>query len=100
APTRNDAYRQRQHDTWGALLDSVYLHVRSREHLPERVWPTLVRQVESALAPGPELDGGIWEVPGEPNHFTSSKVFCWLAADRGARLAAMHDEPELAARWH
>ena len=42
----NGAYRQRQHDSWGALLDSVYLHVRSREHLPERVWPTLCRQVE------------------------------------------------------
>ena len=96
----NDAYRQRQHDTWGALLDSVYLHVRSREHLPERVWPTLVRQVESALAAWREPDRGIWEVRGEPKHFTSSKVFCWLAADRGARLAAMHDEAELAARWH
>jgi GH15 family glucan-1,4-alpha-glucosidase len=96
----NDAYRQRQHDTWGALLDSVYLHVRSREHLPERVWPTLVRQVESALAAWREPDRGIWEVRGEPKHFTSSKVFCWLAADRGARLAAMHDEAELAGRWH
>jgi GH15 family glucan-1,4-alpha-glucosidase len=96
----NDAYRQRQHDTWGALLDSVYLHVRSREHLSERVWPTLVRQVESALAAWREPDRGIWEVRGEPRHFTSSKVFCWLAADRGARLAAMHDEAELAGRWH
>ena len=96
----NDAYRQRQHDTWGALLDSVYLHARSREHLPERVWPTLVRQVESALAAWREPDRGIWEVRGEPKHFTSSKVFCWLAADRGARLAAMHDEADLAARWH
>ena len=96
----NDAYRQRQHDTWGALLDSVYLHVRSREHLPERLWPTLVRQVDSALAAWREPDRGIWEVRGEPRHFTSSKVFCWLAADRGARLAAMHDETGLAARWH
>ena len=96
----NDAYRQRQHDTWGALLDSVYLHVRSREHLPERVWPTLVRQVESALAAWREPDRGIWEVRGEPKHFTSSKVFCWLAADRGARLASMRDEADLAAHWH
>jgi GH15 family glucan-1,4-alpha-glucosidase len=95
----NGAYRQRQHDSWGVLLDSVYLHVRSREHLPERVWPTLCRQVESALAAWREPDRGIWEVRGEPKHFTSSKLFCWVAADRGARLAAMHDEPELAARW-
>jgi len=95
----NAAYRQRQHDVWGALLDSVYLHVRSREYLPERVWPTLRRQVESALAAWRERDRGMWEVRGEPQHFTSSKLFCWVAADRGARLAAVHDELELAERW-
>src|SRR3954451_21648270 len=95
----NGAYRQRQHDVWGALLDSVYLHVRSREYLPERVWPTLCRQVETALARWREPDHGMWEVRGEPKHFTSSKVFCWVAADRGARLAAIHDEHELAERW-
>ena len=95
----NDAYRQVQHDARGALLDSVYLHVRSREYLPERVWPTLRRQVERSLSEWREPDHGIWEVRGSPRHFTSSKLFCWVAADRGARLAAMHDEPELAARW-
>ena len=95
----NAAYQQRQHDVWGALLDSVYLHVRSRDYLPERVWPTLGRQVEQALARWREPDHGIWEVRGDPRHFTSSKLFCWVAADRGARLAAMHDEPELATRW-
>ncbi len=77
----------------------MYLHVRSREYLPERVWPTLRRQVERALSEWREPDHGIWEVRGAPRHFTSSKLFCWVAADRGARLAAMHDEPELAARW-
>ena len=95
----NDAYRQHQHDVWGTLLDSVYLHVRSREYLPERVWPTLRLQVEAALAKWREPDHGIWEVRGPPRHFTSSKLFCWVAADRGARLATMHDEPDLAARW-
>ena len=39
----NGAYSQAQHDVWGAVLDSVYLHTKSREHLPERVWPTLKR---------------------------------------------------------
>jgi alpha,alpha-trehalase len=96
----NDAFRQRQHDIWGALLDSVYLHVRSREHLPERVWPTLRRQVECALESWREPDRGIWEVRSEPKHFTSSKLFCWVAADRGARLAALHGERELAVHWH
>jgi GH15 family glucan-1,4-alpha-glucosidase len=95
----NNAYEQVQHDVWGALLDSVYLHVRSREYLAQRVWPTLRRQVERAIERWREPDHGIWEVRGAPRHFTSSKLFCWVAADRGARLAAMRDEPDLAARW-
>jgi GH15 family glucan-1,4-alpha-glucosidase len=101
APVRvgNDAYRQRQHDVWGALLDSVYLHTRSRDSLDERVWPILKRQVEAAIDNWREPDRGIWEVRGEPKHFTSSKLFCWVACDRGARLAELRDDAEHAERW-
>ena len=95
----NDAYRQVQHDIWGAMLDSVYLHTRSRDHLPERVWPILVRQVEEAVAHWREPDRGIWEVRGQPRHFTSSKVMCWVAADRGSRLAALRDDVERQKKW-
>ena len=95
----NDAYGQRQHDMWGAVLDAVYLHVKSRDHLDERIWPILVRQVEAALASWREPDRGIWEVRGEPKHFTSSKLMCWVAADRGARLARLRDETERAETW-
>src|SRR5438552_1654116 len=45
----NGAHNQRQHDVWGAMLDSVYLHTRSRDRLDERIWPILCHQVESAL---------------------------------------------------
>jgi GH15 family glucan-1,4-alpha-glucosidase len=95
----NGAYNQEQHDVWGALLDSVYLHTKSRDYLPERLWPLLRRQVESALENWREPDRGIWESRGEPQHFTSSKLMCWVAADRGARLAEIRDELEFAARW-
>ncbi len=95
----NGAYQQRQHDVWGALLDSVYLHTRSRDTLDERVWPILKRQVETAIANWREPDRGIWEVRGEPKHFTSSKVFCWVACDRGARLAELREDWECAERW-
>jgi len=95
----NGAYRHRQHDVWGAVLDSVYLHTKSRDRLDERIWPILRRQVEQAIANWRDPDRGVWEVRGEPKHFTSSKVMCWVALDRGARLARMRDEPELAARW-
>jgi GH15 family glucan-1,4-alpha-glucosidase len=95
----NGAYDQDQHDVWGALLDSFYLHTKSRDHLPERIWPILVRQVEAALENWRHEDRGIWEVRGDPKHFTSSKLMCWVAADRGARLAEIRGELEPAARW-
>ena len=95
----NDAYHHKQHDVWGAVLDSVYIHTTSRDHLDERLWPILERQVQAALRNWKEPDRGIWEVRGEPKHFTSSKVMCWVAADRGARLARLRDETELAHTW-
>ena len=95
----NAAYQQRQHDVWGAVLDSVYLHTKTRDGLDERIWAILVHQVESALASWREPDQGIWEVRGEPQHFTSSKLMCWVAVDRGARLASLKGEDELAKLW-
>jgi GH15 family glucan-1,4-alpha-glucosidase len=95
----NGAYRQEQHDVWGALLDSIYLHTKSRNHLDDRIWPIVKRQVETALTKWREPDRGIWEIRGEPRHFTSSKMMCWVAADRGARLAEIRGELEYAARW-
>ena len=95
----NAAHNQRQHDLWGAVLDSFYIHTRSVDRLDDRIWPILARQVESAIAHWQEPDNGIWEVRGEPKHFTSSKMMCWVAADRGVRLARMRGEPETAERW-
>src|SRR6185312_9901068 len=95
----NAAYKQVQHDIWGAVLDSVFLHTKSRDRLDEWVWPILVRQVEAARANWRKPDRGIWEVRGEPKHFTSSKVMCWVALDRGARLARLRAETELAEQW-
>ncbi|MCL1871865.1 MAG: glycoside hydrolase family 15 protein [Promicromonosporaceae bacterium] len=95
----NGAYDQSQHDVWGAVLDSVWVHAKSRDQLPEAVWPLLKRQVDEAAAHWHEPDRGIWEVRGEPQHFTSSKLMCWVALDRGARLATAYDAPDFAERW-
>jgi GH15 family glucan-1,4-alpha-glucosidase len=95
----NGAYDQRQHDVWGVLLDSVYLHTEADDRLDARQWPMLVRQVEAALAHWRQPDQGIWEVRGPARHFTSSKVLCWVAADRGAKLARMRGDAARAAEW-
>jgi GH15 family glucan-1,4-alpha-glucosidase len=95
----NEAYMQAQHDVWGAIIGSVYLFVRKRDRLDDRLWKIVVKQVEDALANWRQPDCGMWEVRGEPQHFTSSKVFCWVAAERGARLARIRGDDERAARW-
>jgi GH15 family glucan-1,4-alpha-glucosidase len=95
----NGAFGQKQHDVWGAVLDSVYLHTKSRDHLDERIWPILVRQVDAALENWRQPDRGLWEVRGDPQHFTSSKLMCWVAADRGARLARIRGDHERERRW-
>ncbi|TMK97889.1 MAG: glycoside hydrolase family 15 protein [Actinobacteria bacterium] len=95
----NAAFKQRQNDVYGAVLDSVYLHSKKRDHIPVRLWPVLVDQVECAAASWKEPDQGIWEGRGEPRHYISSKLMCWVALDRGARLAERRGEEDCAERW-
>jgi GH15 family glucan-1,4-alpha-glucosidase len=95
----NAAHGQQQHDIFGAIVDCVYQHTRNRDALSERSWRLVVIAVEEALAAWREPDRGIWEVRGEPRHFTHSKVMCWVAADRGARLAVLRGDAERATAW-
>ncbi len=95
----NGAYNQRQNDVYGAVLDSVYLHSKERDHIPERLWPVLIDQVRCAERVWREPDQGIWEARGEPRHYVSSKLMCWVATDRGARLAERRGEGENASHF-
>ena len=91
----NGAYSQRQNDVYGAVLDSVYLHTKRHDHIHDRLWPVLCDQVAGAWRVWRKPDQGIWEARGEPQHYVSSKLMCWVALDRGARLAELRGEPEL-----
>jgi GH15 family glucan-1,4-alpha-glucosidase len=98
----NAAYGQDQNDVWGSLVGAAWLHwLHSRDggHMRPRAWPVTVSLVERALERWQVPDCGLWEVRGEPQHFTFSKVACWLAADRGARLAHLQGDVAHATRW-
>ena len=95
----NAAYDQNQFDVLGAIVDCVFEQTQSRDALSERSWRIVVQAVEVALKSWRDVDHGIWEIRGEPQHFTFSKVMCWVAADRGARLAAMRGEKHRAELW-
>ena len=83
----NGAFDQRQNDVFGAALDSILLHTRRSQRLPRRLWPIVQSQAECATAVWREPDQGIWEARGEPQHYVSSKLMCWVAMDRAAKLA-------------
>ena len=95
----NGAYNQKQNDVFGGVLDSIYLHTKMGGHIPQRLWPVIESQVKCALAVWQHPDQGIWEARGAPKHYVSSKLMCWVAADRGARLAEVEGERELAEQW-
>jgi alpha,alpha-trehalase len=95
----NGAFDQRQNDVFGAALDSVLLHTRRSQRLPRRIWPLIQAQAECAKAVWRNPDQGIWEARGKPQHYVSSKLMCWVAMDRAAKLAAIRGEDSLAAEW-
>jgi alpha,alpha-trehalase len=95
----NAAFDQRQNDVYGALLDSVYIHTKVQDHLPHELWEALCSQVEAAISVWEKPDQGIWEARGKPKHYVSSKLMCWVAVDRGCRLADRIGDPDRLSRW-
>jgi GH15 family glucan-1,4-alpha-glucosidase len=95
----NGAFDQRQNDVFGAALDSVLLHTRRSQRLPRRLWPLIQAQAQCASAVWRQPDQGIWEARGKPQHYVSSKLMCWVAMDRAAKLAEIRGEPSSAADW-
>ena len=96
----NGAFDQRQNDVYGALVDSLYIHAKTNREIPTPIWPIVADQVDTAAKAWREPDQGIWEARGEPKHYVSSKLMCWVALDRGARLAKRHGEwEERGDRW-
>ncbi len=95
----NGAFAQRQNDVYGAVLDSIYLHQKEYGHNSPRLWPVIEDQARCAAAVWRQPDQGLWETRGEPRHYVSSKVMCWVALDRAARLAARRGYDDLADEW-
>ncbi|HEY5976358.1 MAG TPA: glycoside hydrolase family 15 protein [Solirubrobacterales bacterium] len=96
----NGAFDQKQHDVWGALLDSIYIHEKALKGTATEADRKLIaQQVEAAIEAWPAPDQGIWESRGEPKHYVSSKLMIWVAVDRGMRLARNNGLDEFADKW-
>ena len=95
----NGAFDQRQNDVFGAVLDSVLLHSRRSDRMPRRLWGLVEAQARCAEGVWREPDQGIWEARGKPQHYVSSKLMCWVAFDRAAKLAQIRGDDKLAESW-
>jgi GH15 family glucan-1,4-alpha-glucosidase len=97
----NAAYTQTQHDVMGEMLlclDTITSDPRTGDHDPALL-PLVTRLVTEAMRAADEEDTGLWEFRTLPRHYTFSKVLCWVAANRGARLARKIGDQGLSAEW-
>jgi GH15 family glucan-1,4-alpha-glucosidase len=95
----NGAYDQLQLDIYGELLDSVYLFDKYRAPISYDLWQKLVPMLNWVSENWDQPDQGIWEVRGGQQHFLYSRVLCWVALDRGLRLARKRSLPAPVDRW-
>jgi len=95
----NAAAHQHQHDVYGELLDLAWAWHRQGHSPDADDWRFLVELVNEAAKRWKTADRGIWELRGRPRHLVHSKVLCWVALDRGLRLAGDLGFPAPVGRW-
>jgi len=95
----NAAYDQLQLDIYGELLDAVYLYNKHGTAISFELWRSVRLFVDWVCDHWHLEDEGVWEVRGGRRHFTYSKVMCWVAVDRGLRLAEKRSLPADRPRW-
>lgn len=95
----NAAYEQLQLDIYGELLDAAYLFNKHGDPISYDIWLSLRMLVDWVCDNWQREDEGIWEVRSGRQHFVYSKLMCWVAVDRGLRLADKRSFPADRDRW-
>jgi alpha,alpha-trehalase len=95
----NGAWDQRQLDVYGELMGAADRLRDQLTGMDEVTREFLVSVVDAAAARWRDPDQGIWEMRGEPRHFLHSKLMCWVALDRGIRMAELLDAGDRLAAW-
>lgn len=95
----NAAHGQLQLDIYGELMDAVYLFNKHGAPISYETWVALRRIVDWVADNWEIEDSSIWELRGSSRHFVFSKLMCWVALDRGLRLAEKRSFPTDRSRW-
>ena len=95
----NGAHEQLQLDIYGALMDATYLYNKYGAPISSELWSSLRELLDWVCANWHREDYSIWEVRDGPQQFVYSKLMCWVALDRGVRLAEKRSFPAHVQRW-
>lgn len=83
----NGAAKQKQLDIYGELVNVFYETSRFGMDITDHEWRLLGKIIDHVCSVWNEKDAGIWEVRGGYQHFVHSKIMCWVAIDRGLKIA-------------
>ncbi len=95
----NGAYDQLQLDIYGELMDAVYLYNKYGSPISYDFWVQLRKLINWVADNWQREDEGVWEIRGGRRSFTYSKLMCWVALDRGLRLADKRSFPADREKW-
>ncbi len=87
----NAAYKQKQNDVYGELIEAIYsyfiVNSCNQKSFNEELWTVVRSLANRVIEIWKEPDCGIWERRGPVQHFVHSKMMCWVALDRAAKIA-------------
>lgn len=95
----NGAAKQKQLDIYGELINAVYETSRYGEEVSTEVWDFVKRINDYVCEVWDTPDSGIWEFRGKPQHFVYSKLMCWIALDRGVKMARLRNIGPSVIKW-
>tara|TARA_A100001011_G_scaffold133466_1_gene140695 strand:+ start:39400 stop:41160 length:1761 start_codon:yes stop_codon:yes gene_type:complete len=99
----NAAYIQKQNDIYGILVDAIYFQIKKNlnetDNL-EELWSIVKSIVWVVKNNWKKPDKGIWEFRNDDQHFTFSKLLCWVAVDRAIKISTLIQNGKSAKKWY
>ncbi len=95
----NSAFDQLQLDICGELMDSAYLYNKYGEFISYDFWTHLRYLTNWVCDNWQRKDQGVWESRGGKKNHVYSRLMCWVAVDRGLRIAESRSFPAERSRW-
>lgn len=83
----NAAYKQFQLDIYGEIFDLFYMYMFYNDSIDRNIRITLINLLEFVCQNWEVPDSGLWELRNTKKQFTYSHLMCWVALDRGIKIA-------------